>query len=193
MKFKLYLAAFACFFLMTSYAKQTLPAAVKPVVEIADKVSFTDAGKVNIPVVVTYEDQKDTFVVVQEVENPTKEILTGLIQTLTGDPNAEIILPGKFDANDPESVFEWWMFLYALGMPLVTWVISQIIPNNSRQELIARSTITAVVVLMIIIGMEGASALSIGQAALAFIFQSMAYDNGYKAIGLSSRRTENYK
>jgi len=116
------------------------------------------------------------------------EMVNQILAVITANPDAQISLPDKFDPSSTDNIFQWWMFIYALVMPLGLWIIHRFWPSTTKKDLILKSTSIGIVVLLIIVFSKGASMLIIGQAVIAFIMKAFTYDKVYAAIGLQSPR-----
>lgn len=124
---------------------------------------------------------------------PIEDVVNEVIKVITNDSTAVISIPGAFDPSNPASVFEWWMFIFALLMPIGLWVLHKVWPSQTKKTLILKSTSIAIIVLLIIVYSNGASLLVIGQAVLAFIMKVFSYDKLLQPIGLDSPKPRNYQ
>lgn len=121
-----------------------------------------------------------------------EDIANEVIKVITQDSTSSIIYPTPLDPTNSGSLFEWWMFLYGLLMPLGSWIFNKFFPSSTKKELILKSTGVALIVLFVILFMKGFSLMTLGQSFIAFIFQVVTYDKGYKGVGASSPRKDTY-
>lgn len=133
---------------------------------------------------------QDTLIVEQQ---PIEDVISEVIKTLTKDSTAVVQLPGVFDPTNQESIFEWWMFIFGLLMPIGLWFLHKVWPSQTKKTLILKSTSIAIIVLLIIVFSKGASILVIGQAILAFIMKVLSYDKFLQPMGLGSPKPRNYQ
>ena len=116
-----------------------------------------------------------------------KDLANDVIKVIAKDSTLITQIPGGgFDTTNSKSIFEWWMFIFSLVMPLGLWVINKFFPSTKKKELILKSTSIAIVVLLIIVLSKGATILVIGQAVLAFIMEVLAYDKILQPLGLDT-------
>lgn len=118
------------------------------------------------------------------------EVINETIKSVTGNENAEIKMPDTFDPTNPDSVFEWWMFIYGALMPIGLYVFHRFFPSVKKSELILKSIAAAIVVLIIVLASlgKGGNILTIGQGVIALMFNVFTYNNFYKSIGKSPRK-----
>lgn len=123
-----------------------------------------------------------------------EDVANEVIKVITSDPEAGgVVLPEKIDVSNTQNLFEWWMFLYSLIMPLGLWLFHRFWPSSNKSELIIKSTSVGIVVLLIIIFSKGVTIAVIGQAILAFLMKVLTYDKFYKPLGVVSPKTQDYK
>jgi hypothetical protein len=104
-----------------------------------------------------------------------------------------VIFPLPIDPLNPDSLFAWWQFIYALLTPVGVYIFNKYFPSNSQQELIIKSSSVAILVLIVIIFFKGFSLLTLGQAIIAFIMQVINYDKVLKPLGMESPKLKSYK
>lgn len=130
----------------------------------------------------------------QDVETPPpiEDVANDIIKVITDDTTAVITLPDPFIPTDPTSVFEWWMFIFALVTPIGLLIMNKFWPSSSKKGMIIKATSVGIIILMIIVYSKGATALIIGQAALALIMKVFTYEKIYKPLGFSSKKARGY-
>ncbi len=100
----------------------------------------------------------------------------------------------NFDPANTESVFAWWIFIFAVIMPLITkYILQRWWPALEKDSLVIRASSMALVVILIIVFSQGASLAVIGQGVLAFVMKVLMYDKIYKPLGLGTVKPEGYK
>lgn len=143
--------------------------------------------------------QTDTILVDTSIVKESESAVDGLItvgdevvKVITNDTTATISLPSPINPVDPASLFEWWIFLYGLLVPIGVYIFSRFFPASTKRDLIIKSTSIALIALLAIIFSKGVSITIIGQSFLAFVMQVITYDKIYKPLGMESKKTEDY-
>lgn len=133
------------------------------------------------------------FFVVGQESTTTQQIVSEVLKVISQDslvfPNA----PEQFNPKSAQNVFDWWVIIYSLVMPLGIWVFHRFFPSFTKKELVLKSTSIAITILLIIVFLKGASGVVISQAILAFLTKIAIYEKFYKSIGLDSKKPEGYK
>lgn len=97
------------------------------------------------------------------------------------------VTPPVLDPTSPDSIIGYWQFLYVAAMPIGNYLLTIFWPANTKKELTLKTTIFAIVVLVVVVGFKGISFGIIMQAVLAFFGQALTYDKVLNPLGLSSK------
>lgn len=123
-----------------------------------------------------------------------KEVADEVLKVLTKNQGAEIIIPDSpVTPANPAAIFEWWVFIYGLLMPIGFWILSKAWPSNNKKELTIKAVSIAVVVVLIIVMAKGFTTAQIMNAVVALIFQAFTYDKVMQPLGMESAKKAGYK
>lgn len=123
-----------------------------------------------------------------------KQVADEVLKVLTKNQGAEIIIPDSpVTPANPAEIFEWWVFIYGLLMPIGFWILSKVWPSNNKKELTIKAVSIAVVVVLIIVMAKGFTTAQIMNAVVALIFQAFTYDKVMQPLGMESAKKPGYK
>lgn len=164
-------------------------------------IQFNANSQDMITGVEAYDEQPYTLVDAEgdpntyyNTDQNVKAIADEVLKVITQDTSVSIVIPSPLDPTNPNNIFEWWMFLYGLLMPIGLWLFHKLRPSSTKKELVIKSTTAAIIVIaLIIIGLgKGLTLPVLFQSVFAFVMQWINYEKVLKPLGLKSPREKTY-
>jgi len=136
-------------------------------------------------------DSTDVVVAVDSTQVYTiNEVVNSVIRAITMNPDVSIQLPGPFSLD---TLDQWWGIWVGVLLPVGLWLFHLFWPSGKRRDLILKSTIMGLFVIVAIIYIKGVSFPVMLNALIAFILKTLSYQNWWKPLGLKSQRLPSYQ
>jgi hypothetical protein len=118
-----------------------------------------------------------------------------VLQVITGNENAIIIMPEKLDITSLASLMQWWVWLTTLISPILLYFFNKFWPSVNKKELIIKSSSMGIIIIwaVILIAGGGFNITSVIMSLVMFVVQVFTYDKILQPLGLNSPKSVGYR
>jgi hypothetical protein len=118
-----------------------------------------------------------------------------VLQVITGNKDAVIIMPDKLDISSLTSLMNWWVWLTTLLSPILLYLFNRFWPSFTKKELIIKSSSMGIIIIwaVILIAGGGFNITSVIMSLVMFVVQVFSYDKVLQPLGLNSPKASSYR